>query len=112
MRTFLGNCRLWKGFVYGFDDRQLRCLDWTTGEPKWSVPDQGLGTLVIADGKLIVLTEKGILRIAKAAPEAFQPVAEAKVLEGRCWSTPALSNGRLYVRNAAGDAVCLNLNRR
>jgi outer membrane protein assembly factor BamB len=112
MRTYFGNCLLWKGHVYGFDDRQLRCLDRTTGDVKWSAADQGLGTLILADDKLIVLTENGTLRVAKAIPEAFQPVAEAKVLEGRCWSTPALANGRLYLRNAAGDAVCLDLTRR
>lgn len=109
MRTYLGNCLMWKGLVYGFDDRQLRCLDWVTGEVKWSAPDQGLGTLIIVDDKLVVLTEKGILRVAKATHEAFQTVAEAKVLEGRCWSTPALADGRLYLRNATGDAVCLDL---
>jgi outer membrane protein assembly factor BamB len=100
---------MWKGLVYGFDDRQLRCLDWVTGEVKWSAPDQGLGTLIIVDDKLVVLTEKGILRVAKATHKAFQTVAEAKVLEGRCWSTPALADGRLYLRNATGDAVCLDL---
>jgi hypothetical protein len=31
------------------------------------------------------------------------------VLGGRCWTPPALANGRLYIRNAKGDLLCLDL---
>ena len=109
MRTFLSSCLLWKGYLYGFDDRQLRCLDWKTGEVRWSVPDLDLGSLILAEGKLIALTEKGTLLLVEAAPEAYRPVSQAQILGGRCWSPPALADGRLYIRNAAGDAVCVSL---
>ncbi len=109
MRTFLSSCVFWKGFLYGFDDRQLNCLDWNTGGVKWSAPDLGLGSLILADGKIIALTEKGTLLVAEATSEAYRPLAEAQILGGRCWSAPSLSDGRLYVRNAAGDLVCLDL---
>ena len=33
----------------------------------------------------------------------------AKVLEGKCWSQPVLANGRIYVRNAPGKVVCLDV---
>jgi outer membrane protein assembly factor BamB len=109
LRTYLSSCILWKGFLYGFDDRQLNCVDWNTGEVKWSAPDLGLGGLILADGKLIALTEKGTLLVAEASSEAYRPLAEAQILGGRCWSAPSLSDGRLYVRNAIGDLVCLDL---
>lgn len=109
MRTFLNSAILWKGFLYGFDDRQLRCIDWKTGEARWTAPDLGLGTLILADGKLIALAENGTLLIAEAASDSYKLIAKAKILEGRSWSAPALANGRLFVRNAAGDAVCLDL---
>ena len=112
LRTFLGDCILWKGCLYGFDDmqtRQLRCVDWQTGEARWTASDLSLGTLILADGKLIALQENGTLLVAEASRDAFKPLAKAQVLAGRCWTVPALSDGRLFLRNAAGDAVCLDV---
>lgn len=109
MKTYLSNCILWQGSLYGFDDKELQCLDWPTGEVRWSSPRLGLGSLILAEGRLIVLQENGTLRIVEATPEAYRSLAHAKILTGRCWSTPSLADGRLYLRNAAGDVVCLDL---
>lgn len=109
MRTYLSTCILWKGFLYGFDDKQLRCLDWKTGEVRWSEPDLGVGSLILADDKLIALTENGTLLIAEATSASYKPLAKARILPGRCWSPPALSNGHLFARNANGEVVCLDL---
>jgi len=111
MRTYLSNCVLWKSLLFGFDDKQLRCLDWRTGEVRWSSPKIGLGSLILADERLIVLQEDGTLRIVEATGNAYRSVAEVKILAGRCWSAPALADGRLFVRNAAGDLICLDLRR-
>lgn len=111
MRTYLSTCILWKDALYGFDDKQSRCIDWRTGETRWTGPKQGLGSLILADEKLLLLQEDGILRVVEAVPDAYKPLAQAKVLDGRCWSAPALANGRLFLRNAAGDLVCLDLRR-
>jgi outer membrane protein assembly factor BamB len=111
MRTYLSTCILWKGFLYGFDDRELRCLDWKTGEVRWSVPDLGVGSLILADDRLIALTETGTLLIAEATSESHKLLVKAKILQGRCWSAPAVSNGRLFARNASGEVVCLDLSK-
>lgn len=55
-----------------------------------------------ADGKLIILSEKGELVVAEASAAEFKPLARAQVLGGKCWATPVLANGRIYCRNAAG----------
>jgi outer membrane protein assembly factor BamB len=109
MKTYLSNCVLWQGSLYGFDDKELQCLNWQTGEVRWSSPRLGLGSLILAEGKLIALLENGILQIVEATAEAYKPLVSAKVLTGRCWSAPSLAHGRLYVRNAVGDVLCLNL---
>ncbi len=62
-----------------------------------------------ADGKLIVLGEKGKLVIAEATPDGYKELASAQILEGKCWTVPVLANGRIYARNAAGDLVCVNV---
>ncbi|HKX62811.1 MAG TPA: hypothetical protein VJS65_13220, partial [Verrucomicrobiae bacterium] len=58
---------------------------------------------------LIVLNEAGELMVANASPDEFRPLARAQVLGGKCWTTPVLSNGRIYCRNAAGDLVAVDV---
>ena len=105
MRNHFNSCVLWQGHLYGVDDNQLRCLDFNAGDVKWTEKSVGKGSLILADGKLIVLSEKGELMVADASPTAFKPLARAQVLGGKCWSTPVLANGKIYCRNAAGDVV-------
>jgi outer membrane protein assembly factor BamB len=102
------------GHIYGFDgdggkpDSNLRCIEWATGAVKWT-ERTGFGALMAADGKLIAINEKGTLMIVAAKPDGFKQLASAQVLGGRCWTTPVLSHGRIYCRNAAGDLVCLDV---
>jgi outer membrane protein assembly factor BamB len=109
MRNHMNSCVLWKGHVYGLDENQLRCLVFDTGEVKWTDKVTGKGSLMLADGKLIVLSEKGELLVADASPDGFKPIARAQVLGGKCWTTPVLANGKIYCRNAAGDVVCVDV---
>ena len=109
MRNHFNSCVLWKGFLYGFDESKLTCLDFATGDVKWSQDDLGKGSLMLADGKLIVQSETGDLVVADASPVAFKESARAKVLEKRCWVVPVLANGRLYCKNNIGDLVALAL---
>jgi outer membrane protein assembly factor BamB len=109
MRSQMSGGVLWQGHVYGIDDKQLRCLALDTGEVRWTDKSSGKGSVTMAEGKLIVLSEKGELLVADASPEGFQSSARAQVLGGKCWTVPVLANGRLYARNAAGDVVCLDL---
>jgi outer membrane protein assembly factor BamB len=103
------------GHLYGIDgnagakDAGLRCLDLATGESKWFEKSVGSGGLMAADGKLIIQGDKGELVIATATPDGFRPLARAQILGGKCWTTPVLSNGRIYSRNAKGDVVCVDV---
>ena len=104
-------------YVY-MDSRQasetgpLVCLDFDTGTVKWQYPKVGVGGLIVADGKLIAMTEHGQLLIGPASPDGFKPTAHAQVLDGKTWSPPVLANGRIYVRNATGDVVCLDVRKK
>jgi outer membrane protein assembly factor BamB len=101
---------LWQGHIYGVDEEgELRCLDLKTGELLWAEGGFGQGSLMIADGKLIVLGEKGNLVIAEASPRGFRPLSTAYILTGRCWTVPVLANGRIYTRSAQGDLVCVDV---
>jgi outer membrane protein assembly factor BamB len=90
-------------------DTDFRCIHLPTGEVKWTCKDPAFGSLICDGGKLIVLSEKGELLLAKASPSEFKPLARAKVLSGLCWTPPTLANGLLYARNAQGDIACVDL---
>jgi outer membrane protein assembly factor BamB len=101
------------GYVYGVDGNVgkggLTCLDLKTGASKWR-KDLGFGSLIAANGKLIVLNEAGDLFIVDAAPGGYNQLACAQRVLGRtCWTAPVLSNGHLYCRNEKGDFVCIDL---
>ncbi|MSU59512.1 MAG: alcohol dehydrogenase [Pedosphaera sp.] len=109
MRNHMNSCVLWQGHLYGLDDNQLRCLVFDTGAVKWTDKAAGKGSLMLADGKLIVLSEKGELLVAAPSPDGFKPLVRAQVLGGKCWTVPVLANGKIYCRNAAGDVVCVDV---
>ncbi len=107
-------CVLSDGVLYGSDqNRSLKCVEFLTGKELWSADGYANATVILADGHLVVLTERGRLVIAKASPKEFKPTAEAEILTGgpqrnRCWTIPTLCSGKLYARNQA-KAVCVDL---
>jgi len=110
------NCSvLWQGHVYGFDGQvngsgKLNCVDFKTGQTKWSQRGFGTGSLMIADKKLVILGEKGKLVIAEASPQSYKELASAQILpKKRCWTMPVLANGKIFARNNAGQLVCLGV---
>jgi len=114
MRNQVNSSVLWGGYLYGFDGQvggggKLTCLDFATGQVKWSQDGLGTGSLMLADGKLIILGEKGRLVIAAASPEDYKEFSSAQILSGKCWTVPVLANGRIYARNAEGKLVCVDV---
>ncbi len=115
MSNHFSNSVLWNGGLMGFDghiakDRvPLKCLDPETGGLLWEESRVTRGSLIIAGGKIIALTEKGELVIAEADRSGFTELARAQVQTGKCWISPVLSGGLLYCRNAQGRLVCLDL---
>ena len=98
----------YQGHLYGFDSSILKCIDAETGSEKWKTRGYGKGTLIVADGHLVILGERGNLGLAKATPEGFVEKANAWVFRSKCWTTPALADGRLYLRDES-EIVCLNV---
>ncbi len=94
--------------LYGFDNSILKCIEANTGEEQWKTRGFGKGTVMLADGYLIILSDRGKLGLAKATPSGYTEKASAKVLSGLCWTVPTLANGKLYVRNEK-EMVCLDM---
>ena len=90
----------------------FRCIHLPTGTLKWSRKDPAMGSLLLAGGTLLVLSEKGELIAGEPSPTEFKPLARAQVLGGLCWPAPALANGLFYAHNAKGDLVCVDLRKK
>ena len=72
--------------------------------------DLGFGSLIAVDNKLIMLNSKGDLIIAEATSEAYVEIARAEgIIPRKCWTPPAFTDGRLYLRNDKGKIVCVDV---
>jgi len=115
MRNHANNCVLWKGHLYGFDGQvnagALTCIDYETGEKRWSEPTLKAGGLMLADGVLICMVASGDCVIVKASPEACTILGRKKLFtkDDTCWTHPVLSAGHLYCRSHKGDLACLDV---
>lgn len=87
------------GHVYGFSKAKLQCISLEDGNEKWSKRGFGKGSLIFADGKLLVLSERGMLKLIEANPEMYVEKGSFQALDGKSWTAPSLVNGIVYLRN-------------
>jgi outer membrane protein assembly factor BamB len=118
LSTHMNNAIPVGDFLYGFDGnvhmagpKDFVCIRFSTGEVQWRSKDTGLkvGSLIVAGDRIIALGQRGEVAIARVDPKKFTPLAREQVIGGRCWTPPVLANGLLYLRNARGDLICLDL---
>ena len=111
------------GNVYGFDLRDIqsklhrpsrgefRCMEFATGEVRWSSDRPGHAGLLAADGKLFMLNDSGEVLLARIDPDGYEELGRVKLFGGQsCWTAPALHDGRLYLRSPT-QAACLYVGR-
>jgi outer membrane protein assembly factor BamB len=110
------NNHLFVGGTVKSSSKGLVCMD-LEGRVKWDsssvagAPVFNHVNMITADGMLIGLDgDSGKLYLIEASPEAFNKLAEAKVLaeKGQTWAPIALSDGKLIVRDHT-VMKCLNL---
>jgi outer membrane protein assembly factor BamB len=97
--------------VYGLNETILTGLDLATGKLAWRKRgDYGYGQVVMADGLLIVLSEKGHVSIVDPLGERQPVLLEFEALQNdeKTWGHPAFVRGKLLVRNAA-EMACFDL---
>jgi outer membrane protein assembly factor BamB len=102
LKNKLTSSVFYEGHIYGLDEDILTCLDAATGRRMWKEGRYGYGQLVLASGHLVILSGFGDLVLVKASPERYEELARFPALEGKTWNHPALADGCLLVRNAAG----------
>jgi outer membrane protein assembly factor BamB len=103
MKNHHGGVVLVNGYLYGFNDSILTCLEFSTGNQMWRDRSVGKGTITYADGNLYLQGENNIVGLAEASPTAYKEKGRFTIADqGRpSWAHPVVSGGRLYVRNQA-----------
>lgn len=99
MKNHINASVLIDGYLYGFDNATLKCIDAETGEMKWRTRGYGKGSLIGVGDYLFVLSDRGKLAQAKASPDGFKPIGTMQALTGKSWTSPTLIHGRIYLRN-------------
>jgi outer membrane protein assembly factor BamB len=103
----MGGAVLIGGYLYGSGDtgRSWQCLDWKTGEQKYSSTEVAKGAVIAANNKLIGYSEKGELFMADADPSGLKIISKTKVTLGseQHWAHPVIGNGVMYIRH--GNAL-------
>ena len=108
MRNHMATSILHKGHLYGFDNGTLKCIEAATGTMRWRQRGLGKGTLIYADGHLLILGERGQLVLAAATPVAYREKARVRMMGNKCWTVPGLSAGHLFLRDEE-QIACLDL---
>lgn len=98
-----GGVILYQGSLYGSNYRgKWICLDWNTGETKYSENGIGKGAATLAEGMLYTYSERKKVGLVPAVPTAHDPVSSFTIPSQereQSWAHPVVVDGRLYLRH-------------
>ena len=102
--------------LYGCSGRhagnaELRCVDWETGDVRWSVAGFERCSLTGIDGHFVLLDEAGRLVLFHANPNRYEQITEYEgeiKFKPPCWAAPIISQGLMYVRGR-DQLVCFEI---
>jgi outer membrane protein assembly factor BamB len=101
MRNHHGGIVLVDGYLYGYNDGILTCLEFATGKMMWRDRSVGKGSVTFADGRLYIQSENNVVGLAEASPTGYREHGRFPIpdKDRMSWAHPVISDGRLYVRN-------------
>jgi outer membrane protein assembly factor BamB len=98
------------GFLYGmfqfkeYGSGALKCVDMKTGKEVWSQPNFGPGNVTLVGDKLLALSDAGDVVLINPSTEKYSEICRFNAVKGKCWSTPSIADGRIYVRSVKEGA--------
>ena len=101
MRNHHGGVVVVDGYLYGFNDLILTCLEFATGKVMWRDRSVGKGSVTYADGHLYIQGENNTVGLAEASSTGYRERGRFEIPDKgqMSWAHPVISDGRLYVRN-------------
>jgi outer membrane protein assembly factor BamB len=88
-------------YMYTCGNGPLTCVNFRTGEIAWQARSVGKGSVVAADGRLYVLSEKQQVALVEITPEEYREHGQFEI-EGHgrpSWAHPVVAGGVLYIRD-------------
>ena len=87
--------------LYGFSSAILTAMKFDTGEVAWKDRSVGKGSMVFADERLYLFSERGVVGLAEANPTGYREHGRFQLQIGSSptWSHPAVANGKLFLRD-------------
>ena len=101
MQNHHGGVVLVNGYLYGYNNAILTCLEFATGKMMWRNRSVGKGSLTAADGHLYIVGEDHVVGLVAATPTGYQEKGRFQIRDmgAPAWAHPVVSNGHLYIRN-------------
>ena len=101
MQNHHGGVIVVDGYLYGFNNSILTCMEFATGKVMWRHRSVGKGSLAYADGHLYLLSENNVVGLAEASPAAYREKGRFTIPDQGwpSWAHPVISGGRLYLRD-------------
>lgn len=110
MMNHHGGVVLVNGYLYGFSNNILTCMEFATGKVLWKDRSVGKGTLTYADGHLYLMGENNVVGLAEATPTGYKEKGRFPIADQGwpSWAHPVVSGGKLFIRNQ-GVLTCYNI---
>ena len=70
-----------------------------TGNVLWQNREFAKASIVLADGKGIVVDEDGMMGLGRLSPKGMEVLSKFQALSGRCWTAPTIVGSKLFVRS-------------
>jgi outer membrane protein assembly factor BamB len=101
MKNHHGGVVLVNGYIYGYNDSILTCLEFNSGKVIWRDRSVGKGAVTYADGHLYIVSENNVVGLVEATPAGYREKGRFSIADQGwpSWAHPVVSGGRLYIRN-------------
>ena len=88
-------------YLYGFNSAILTAMKFDDGQVAWRSRDFPKGSLVFADERLYLYSERGDVALAEASPSGYREHGRFQLQTGSLptWSHPVVSGGKLFLRD-------------
>ncbi len=98
------------GYIYGFDNDKLCCMDLKRGRVKWKTRRLQKGAIVgLQNRNAIIFTEGGMLALITLKPSEYTELSRFYVFPDEyCLTIPTVANGRIFVRSRE-EIACYDL---
>jgi len=110
IKPYYNDLVVYEEHIYGFDGMFFTCVRLADGKGLWRARgyEHGQALLLVDQGLLLIVTEKGEVALVEANPDQHKELARFKAIAGKTWNHPVVAHGKLFIRNGE-EMACFEL---